>query len=148
MKRVFVFSMMAVMALLVVGCCACRKGKNAKPLVGTQWHLVRMMERDLKIAPDQFVFTFNAEGRFAGKGACNRMMGGYTTTDKGEMKFSGVASTRMMCPDVDLEGELGQILDKTTHYEIDGDMLMLLSNGELQAVFQATEASADEAAAE
>lgn len=139
--------MAAVMALLIVGCCACRNGKNAKPLVGTSWHLVRMMERDLQIGADQFLFTFDAEGRFAGKGACNRMMGGYTTTEKGEMKFSGVASTRMMCPDVDLEGELGQILDRTTHYEIDGDMLLLLSNGEMQAVFQAVEAPAEEAAA-
>ncbi len=132
------------MALLVVGCCACRKGKNAKPLVGTQWHLVRMMERDLSIGPDQFVFTFGGDGGFSGKGACNRMMGGYTTTDKGGIKFSGVASTRMMCPDVDLESELGKILDATTHYEIDGDMLMLLSNGEMQAVFQAVEAPAEE----
>lgn len=137
---------MALMALLAVGCCACRKGKNAKPLVGTSWHLVRMMERDLQIEPDQFLFTFDAEGRFGGKGACNRMMGGYTTTDKGGMKFSAVASTRMMCPDVELESELGKILEATTHYEIDGDMLLLLSNGELQAVFQAVEAPADEAA--
>lgn len=135
---------MAVMIVLVCGCCACRKGKNAKPLVGTQWHLVRMMERDLSIGPDQFVFTFGEDGSFSGKGACNHMMGGYTTTDKGGMAFSGVASTRMMCPDVDLESELGKILDATTHYEIDGDMLMLLSNGEMQAVFQAVEAPAEE----
>ncbi len=127
------------MALFVVGCCACRKGKNAKPLVGTQWHLVRMMERDLSIEPEQFLFTFEADGRFGGIGACNRMMGGYTTTDKGGIKFSNVASTRMMCPDVDLENELGKIFDSATHYEIDGDMLMLLSNGEMQAVFKAAE---------
>lgn len=144
MRRVFGFFVVAVMALLVVGCCACRKGRNAKPLVGTQWHLMRMMERDLTIGPDQFVFSFGEDGRFSGKGACNRMMGGYTTTDKGGMVFSGVASTRMMCPDVDLETELGKILDATTHYEIDGDMLMLLSNGEMQAVFKAVEIPAEE----
>lgn len=130
------------MALLAVGCCACRKGKNAKPLVGTQWHLVRMMERDLQIAPEQFLFTFDADGQFAGKGGCNRMMGSYKTTDNGGITFSGVASTRMMCPEVDLETELSKILEGATHYEIDGDMLMLLSNGEMQAVFQAVEPSA------
>ena len=48
----------------------------------------------------------------------------------------------MMCPNVDLEAELSKILEDATHYEIDGDMLMLLSNGEMQAVFQAVEASA------
>lgn len=141
MRRVFVFSVVAVMAMLAVGCCACRKGKNAKPLVGTQWHLVRMMERDLQIAPEDFIFTFDADGHFGGKGACNRMMGSYTTTDKGGITFGNVASTRMMCPNVDLEAELSKILEDATHYEIDGDMLMLLSNGEMQAVFQAVEAS-------
>ena len=122
MRRVFVFSVVAVMALLAVGCCACRKGKNAKP--------------------EDFIFTFDADGHFGGKGACNRMMGSYTTTDKGGITFGNVASTRMMCPNVDLEAELSKILEDATHYEIDGDMLMLLSNGEMQAVFQAVEASA------
>ena len=95
-----------------------------------------------RIAPEDFIFTFDADGHFGGKGACNRMMGSYTTTDKGGITFGNVASTRMMCPNVDLEAELSKILEDATHYEIDGDMLMLLSNGEMQAVFQAVEASA------
>ena len=70
------------------------------------------------------------------------MMGSYTTTDNGGITFGNVASTRMMCPNVDLEAELSKILEDATHYEIDGDMLMLLSNGEMQAVFQAVEPSA------
>ena len=55
------------------------------------------------------------------------------------MKFSNVASTRMLCREADLESQFAQILDRTTHYEIDGEMLMLLSNGEMQAVLKAAE---------
>lgn len=133
-------SALALAALACSACCACRKGKNKKPLTGTEWHLVRMMEVDLSIGDDQFVFSFGQDGRFSGVGACNRMMGGYATTPKGGMKFSGVASTRMMCPDVDLETKLSGILEAATHYEIDGDILMLLHDGEVQAIFKAVAA--------
>lgn len=145
MKR-FLFIALAAVSLAIVcaACCSCRKGKNNKPLTGTEWHLVRMMSGDLSIEPDQFVFAFGKDGRFSGVGACNRMMGSYTATEKGGMTFGeDIASTRMMCPDIELESKFSQILSATTHYEIDGDMLMLLSNGEVQAVFKAVEPSAE-----
>ena len=129
-------TMVVTLVAMLAGCCACRKGKNNVALTGTQWQLVRMMGRDLAFDNDKFVFTFN-DGEFAGMGACNRMMGQYVTSLTGAMTFQGVASTRMMCPDVALETEFAQILERATHYEIDGDMLLILSNGEMQAVLQA-----------
>jgi hypothetical protein len=36
-----------------------------------------------------------------------------------------------------MEAEFTKILNRATHYEIDGDMLLILSNGEMQAVLQA-----------
>ena len=138
MKKFFIVSILtAIIAVVGIGCCACRKGKNNKSLTGQGWHLVRMMERDLQIEADQFVFTFFADGKFSGRAACNQIMGVYQLLDRGGMKFSSVASTRRMCREADLETQFAQILDRTTHYEIDGDMLMLLSNGELQAVLKA-----------
>ena len=131
--------MVVALVTLMAGCCACRKGKNNVALNGTQWQLVRMMGRDLAFDSDKFVFTFN-DGEFAGMGACNRVMGQYVTSLTGAMTFKGVASTRMMCPDVALETEFAQILERATHYEIDGDMLLILSNGEMQAVLHAVSA--------
>ena len=138
MKKFFTISVFAALvALLGVGCCACRKGANNKSLTAQEWHLVRMMERDLQIAPEEFVFSFSADGKFAGVAVCNRLMGEYQITERGGMKFSNVASTRRMCREADLESQFSEILGRTTHYEIDGDMLMLLSDGEMQAVLQA-----------
>ena len=137
MRNVITIIVAVVAFALATGCCACRKGKNNLPLVGTEWHLVKMMERELNISPEQFVFTFGKDGAFGGVGACNRMMGDYTVTEKGGMTFGGVASTRRMCPDAELETRFAQVLESTTHYEIDGDMLMLLSNGEVQVILQA-----------
>ena len=140
MKKIFTMSILtALVAIMGIGCCACRKGKNNKSLTGQKWHLVRMMERDLLITPEQFLFTFSVDGKFSGQAACNQMMGEYQSTERGGMKFSNVASTRMLCREADLESQFAQILDRTTHYEIDGEMLMLLSNGEMQAVLKAAE---------
>lgn len=138
MKRFLVLALMAILtASIAAGCCACRKGKNNKPLVGTTWQLKRMMGRDLQLKPEQFVFTFSADGRFTGAGACNRMMADYKSSDKGVMQIGALAGTRRMCPDQALEAEFTKIISQITHYEVDGDMLLLLSNGELQAILQA-----------
>jgi heat shock protein HslJ len=44
----------------------------------------------------------------------------------------------MLCPHNEaLENRLVQILAKTTHYDIDYDMLMLMQNGTVLALFKA-----------
>ena len=137
MKNLISILVVAVVAVAMVGCCACRKGKNNKPLTGTEWQLERMMGQEVDIDADQFVFVFSNDGRFSGVGACNRMMGDYSITDKGAIKFGALAGTRMMCPKAHLEAEFTKIISQATHYEIDGDLLLILSDGELQAVLRA-----------
>lgn len=135
----FIVSTIAIVftALLFVGCCPCRKGKNNLSLQGREWHLVRMMNHDLNITAEQFVFTYSPDGTLSGVGACNRIFGKYSLGEKRAMNFRDIASTKMMCRDIALESDFIKILNQTTHYEIDGDMLLLLSNGDMQAVLQA-----------
>ena len=136
MKLLYKISFVVATLFMLAACCPCRKGKNNVAFVGTQWQLVRLMGRDLAFEGDKFVFAFK-DGEFAGMGACNRFMGQYATTETGALKLEGLATTRMMCPDAALETEFVQVLDRATHYEVDGDMLLILSNGEMQAVLQA-----------
>ena len=70
-------------------------------------------------------------------GACNRIMGRYEATEKGALKIGPLASTMMVCPGMEQEDAFTKALESTTHYDMDGPMLLLLSNGELRAVFQA-----------
>lgn len=128
---------MTLIALMFAGCCACRKGKNNLPLQGTEWHLMRLMGKDLALDNDKFVFTFSADGEFAGTGACNRIFGAYKSNDSRALSFENLASTRRMCPDANLETQFVEILDRATHYEVDGNILMILSNGEVQAILMA-----------
>lgn len=86
----------------------------------------------------EITLTFLAEeNRIAGIGACNRIMGRYEATEKGALKIGPLASTMMVCPGMEQEDAFTKALESTTHYDMDGPMLLLLSNGELRAVFQA-----------
>ena len=136
--RIFsVAVIMTLVALMLGGCCACRKGKNNLPLQGTEWHLMRLMGKDLALDNDKFVFTFSADGEFAGTGACNHIFGAYKSNDSRALSFENIASTRRMCPDANLETEFSAVLSRATHYEVDGNVLMILSNGEVQAILMA-----------
>ena len=140
MKKLLVF---LVVAALAVGCCsACRlRVKNAKPLEGTVWHLVKVGGESLTLPTDEFNIILNENG-LGGRGACNSLLGQYATGDKLALRFSHLGSTKMLCPhNEQLENRLTQILSKTTHYDIDYDMLMLMQNGTVLAVFKAQEAS-------
>ena len=136
--RIFsVAVIMTLVALMLGGCCACRKGKNNLPLQGTEWHLMRLMGKDLALDNDKFVFTFSADGEFGGTGACNRIFGAYKSNDSRALSFENIALTRRMCPDANLETEFSAVLGRATHYEVDGNILMILSNGEVQAILMA-----------
>ena len=136
MKKLLV---LLVAAAVAVGCCStCRmRVKNAKPLEGTMWHLVKVGGESVSLPADEFNIILN-ENSLGGRGACNSLLGQYATGEKLELRFSSLGSTKMLCPHNEaLEMKLIKILSQTTHYDIDYDMLMLLNKGEIIAVFQA-----------
>lgn len=130
---------MMIVAAVAVGCCSpCRsRVKNAKPLEGTTWHLVKVGGESYTLSADSFNIILNENG-LGGRGACNSLLGQYATGDKMALRFSHLGSTKMLCPENEaLEMTLIKILSKTTHYDIDYDMLMLMQNGEVLAIFKA-----------
>ena len=123
-------------ALIAVGCCRCRsKSRSAASLTGNTWQLVKLMGQDVAANGDSFTITFNEDGRVNGVGSCNRMFGDFVTTADGKITIDHMGSTRMLCPDEQRENLFLQTVGNAEAYEIDGQMLMLLNNGEVQAVF-------------
>ena len=137
MKRLMYISMLCIAAaMVIVGCCRCgSKSRNAATLAGNTWQLVKLMGQDVEADGDSFTLTFTDDGRVNGKGSCNRVFGDYQTTADGKIAIDHLGSTRMMCPDVDREDLYFRTVGNAAAYEIDGDMLMLLNDGEVQAVF-------------
>ena len=138
-KDLFITLLLAVV-VTVSACCPCRFGrKNARPLVGTEWHLVQLRGNDVKFDAQSFNIHFAEGGTLSGVGACNRFTAPYTVTEKRGMDIGTIASTRRMCPNIEVEQTMFKELDDATFYEIDGPMLLLLNNGEIRAIFQAQE---------
>ena len=101
------------------------------------WHLVKIGGESFTLPANEFNIILNENG-LGGRGACNSLLGQYATGDKVALRFSHLGSTKMLCPHNEaLETRLTQILAKTTHYDIDYDMLMLMQNGTVLAVFKA-----------
>lgn len=133
--------MSAILAATIIlcGCCSvCRqRQKNAKPLTGTTWHLVQIGGEEMSLPADKYNMTFDAEGRVSGIGACNRFTGGYELSGKFGIHFGPMASTRMYCENIDIESEMLGVLSSATHYDIDYDMLIIISDGTIKALFKA-----------
>lgn len=139
MKRATLFSLIILIsALAVVGCCDCRKrSKLEKPLVGTQWQLVQLMAKDVVAEEDSFRLTFMSNGTIAGKGDCNVLSATYSMSASRELKISNLGSTRRLCKNFEQENAFMDMLEGVTHYEMDADHMLLLSNGTLVAILRA-----------
>ena len=114
MKILLRIAVIAAVAALAAGCCKCRsyQKKNRRPLIGTEWQLIQLDGRAVKPEEGKFYVMFLAEeNRFAGVGACNRLMGKYETTDKGALRIGPIASTMMACPGMEREHAFAQALE-------------------------------------
>ena len=136
MKQILNFSMLCIVAVLIAaGCCHCRsKSRTAVPLANT-WKLVKLMGQDIEAEGESFTLTFNDEGRLNGVGSGNRLFGDYKAASDGKLDIGQLGSTRMMCPDIETENRYFMAVGTATAYEIDGETLMLLDDGEVLAVF-------------
>ena len=136
MKQILNFSMLCIVAALIAaGCCHCRsKSRTAVPLTNT-WKLVKLMGQDIEAGGESFTLTFNDEGRLNGVGSGNRLFGDYKAASDGKLDIGQLGSTRMMCPDIETENRYFMAVGTATAYEIDGETLMLLDDGEVLAVF-------------
>lgn len=65
------------------------------------------------------------DNKLQGNGGCNTLTGSYELMDGNRIKFSGVASTMMACPEMTTEGLLGRALQSCDNYSINGNNLSL-----------------------
>lgn len=131
MKRIIIIYSVCALALFLVGCkTTSNKSIAVKefPLVGTKWRLVELngqavvKDADSKEAPFLQLSKDLKVSAFAG---CNRMTGGYELQDGLRIRFTGMVTTRMACPDMTTEQILGEVLGDADHYSLNGKRMML-----------------------
>ena len=141
MKRTILFSLtLLISVLLVVGCCDCRqRRKLEKPLVGTTWQLVQLMGQEVVATDDSYTLCFSENGTAAGAGDCNRFTATYSVDKTRALDIANLGSTRRYCENHAMESAYYDMLEGITHYEMDGDNMILLRNGTLVGIMNAVE---------
>lgn len=135
MKLAKIFSI-GILAVCVTACCSCRKNKTkgAVPLTETQWQLATIESTAHMAKGEAYTVVFDPDNKITGTGDCNRLMGSYEIKGGGVISVDMVASTRMFCPDQDMENRFIKTLGSVNSYTIDGDNLMLMHDGDVKLV--------------
>lgn len=136
--KIFKSLIIVALALAATACCKCDlfQKRYGKPLVGTQWQLAQIEGRDVT-PEDNYTIVFAADNTLSGIAECNCLTARYTVDVEGDMMISDIGTTRMLCPNDEQERRFLDILASVTDFKMDGPMLMLISDGEMRAVFQA-----------
>jgi uncharacterized lipoprotein YbaY/heat shock protein HslJ len=120
----------------------CERAMDKASLTNTYWKILRL--GDTEVAPGEGrrepnLILREGEPRFTATVGCNQIAGNYTLTGD-RLKFGPAAMTRMACPAPldDWERRLGDVLEKTATWRIDGQTLELLDAADTPlALFQA-----------
>ena len=100
------------------------------PIVEKYWKLKTLDGKDVKMADNQereIFFTLKSQdNRVTGFAGCNTISGEYTLEEGNRIRFDKMATTLMMCPDVDVnESEFLKVFELVDNYTINGDVLSL-----------------------
>lgn len=134
MKRIL-FLLFA--AALLASCCPCRKAHRLmakRPVTGIEWQLIRWDNNDIDPDKGSYTLRFTADGKLAGRAVCNTYTASWRKDASMKMQIDKLGATLRSCPTD--EQPYFRMLEQTDHYRFDGDMLLLLAGGRLQAVFQ------------
>lgn len=102
---------------------------QAKSLIGTSWVLDYMqseiMSFEKLFGESKPTLVFDVEGKVSGNGSCNRYSGSVKLDDN-FITFSNIASTRMMCPNIQGEQVFLEKLAKVNAFSYSDTTLTLL----------------------
>jgi heat shock protein HslJ len=102
--------------------------KVDKGLVEKYWKLIELFG-DPVTTPEgrkEVHMILKQEGnRVNGNAGCNSFNGTYTLKPGNRISFSKMASTMMMCPNMETETKMYQVFEMTDNYVVNGDSLVL-----------------------
>lgn len=103
---------------------------DAAPIEEKYWKLKTLEGQDVTMSDNQereIYFTLKTDGnRVTGFAGCNSISGEYTLEEGNRIKFDKMASTLMLCPDVDFdESEFLKVFELADNYTIVDDVLSL-----------------------
>ncbi|HEY8539747.1 MAG TPA: META domain-containing protein [Steroidobacteraceae bacterium] len=107
---------------------SCTMRGVAHELEGSRWVLVQLGDEPVVVGagrPEPYIVLQNSTKEIAGHTGCNRLNGGYRI-DGNKLQLSEVTTTRMACPEADIEHRFLNALEAVTRWRLEGDRLVLL----------------------
>ena len=125
--------MTILIALLTLAGCHSAKKAGAKmdhtPITDTYWRLFELNGQPVgdsrKEGNEAHMILHSADGRVTGNGGCNNFSGSYDLGSENQISFTQLISTRMACPDMEVEDQLFTVLEAADNYTIGSDTLSL-----------------------
>ena len=97
------------------------------------------MGQEVVAKGDTYTICFSENGTAAGAGDCNRFTATYSVDKTRALDIANLGSTRRYCENHAMESAYYDMLEGVTHYEMDGDNMILLRNGTLVGIMNAVE---------
>lgn len=129
----------ALMGIVMAGSACCgKKAGTAQSAVESktiesrvvdgEWLVRRLKGKTLPKEVQMDLIIKQAEGKIAGRAACNRYFGEVTGLSEGKVQFGSIGSTRMACPEMEYEAAFFEALRATKAYGFADDGALLLSD--------------------
>ena len=134
MKKALMSSIMvAVILLLLPSCKSSQVMVQSSSTLQGEWNIVELNGSSLVPADHQpFPFIgFNiAQKSIYGSAGCNNIMGGYESSKPGKISFGRIGMTMMLCPDMEIETKVTNMLGEVKSYKfISDNQLAFYSKG-------------------
>lgn len=143
MKRLIHYSGLLLLIISFQACNLSEKnrmyGEGDTALQNSYWILLSLQDQQFKDSPETHTAYIRFEeggNRLTGFTGCNRLMGSYSAAE-GIIQFSDLSSTRAMCPIIEQETQLLDVLEKADTYRIAGEVLTLFYQNQAVATFRA-----------
>lgn len=94
----------------------------------TKWEIIGMDGDEIRADRPVYI-DLSEDQKVSGFAGCNRVMGSYEISSGNKVQFENLATTRMACPNLDLENKILKLLDSANHFKIENETAYL-SRGE------------------
>ena len=144
MKAVITYVILILSAAAVMQChpakSAKARGDGSEQLYLFRWELTELrgkpVQKSERVQPF-LLFEPGEPGQLSGSVGCNQMAGTFTLGEDQSILISPVITTRMACPDQDLEYAFSSILRLIDKWTLEGESLVLSKSDKPAATFKA-----------
>ena len=130
MKKISVCIMMIFGAAFIISSCTATRHLPEEKQIQKKWTLITIDNvNNEKVNTSHAYIELSRDGKGGAKADCNLIFFSYKVLPDYKIKFSGVGSTMMACPDMEVESEMAKLIPLINNYELRDGMLILKIDG-------------------